>query len=140
MLPHVPPFQPAGEPHSSPVPMPLPTSLMTAWLLKMPQPRPIPTVPKAPLTSTSSTRTSLCRFWPPFVVPNPSLLAAVMFAAYWKLPETVIPSNSDALKSALNLLGFHPDVAPPPPLPRQGPTPAQATCPRPGQASSGTHV
>src|SRR5258707_7080169 len=33
-----------------------------------------------------------------------------------------------------------PGVAHPPPLPRQGPTPAQATCPRPGQASSGTHV
>ena len=33
-----------------------------------------------------------------------------MFVAYWKFPETVMPLNSGALKCALNLLGFQPDV------------------------------
>jgi hypothetical protein len=67
-------------------------------------------VPKAPLISASSTRTSTSRLRLPFVDPNPSLFAPVIFVAYWKLPETVIPLNSGALKCALNLLGFHPDV------------------------------
>src|SRR5260221_12899208 len=110
MRPHVPPFQLSGVPHSSPVPIPLPTSLRIAWLSKIPQPRPIAMVPKAPLISASSTRTSTSRLRLPFVDPNPSLLAPVMFVAYWKLPVTVMPSNSGALTCALHLLGFHPEV------------------------------